>query len=344
MPLSNPLQKMRAPNPEETSAKTTIFVTGIAGYLGRVLLPYLEQDPNISRVIGVDSKPLNIRNSEKTEFHQLDIRHPSIGPLLADADILVHLAFILMRLPGSRDVDDINVQATQSLCRAAVESGIKKIIITSSVVAYGLHADNPDVLTEESPLRPNQGLYYSRAKAANERYLDELARQHPDIILTRLRPCTVVGPNADLENMASLKSKTAVTVRGFDPPIQLLHEDDMASALYHVIKHDSPGIFNVTSDEPRTIQALLKSRGGKTVSLPYMVAKTLMGIAWTVGLSNFAPEWIDLSRFTLIASNEKLKSTGWSPEYTTQAAYLDLLSNHDRPTNLKDSDKASSLR
>lgn len=344
MPHSDDIRPVRQQNPVKGSQQTTIFITGLAGYFGRVLLPYLEKNPAITRIIGVDSRPLNVTTGGKTEFHQMDIRSRAIEPLLADADILLHMAFILMRLPDSRNVDEVNVRATQSLCRTAVESGIKKIIFTSSVVAYGMHADNPDVLTEASPLRPNQDLYYSRAKAANERYLDELAGQHPDIIFTRLRPCTVIGPNADRGNMASLTGKTAVTVRGFDPPIQLLHEDDMASALYHVIKQDLPGTFNVTSDEPRTIQALLDSRGGKTVSLPYRLAKTLMRIVWRLGSSNFAPEWIDLSRFSLVASNQKLKSTGWSPQYTTQDAYLDLLSHYDLLPDVTASGKARGVR
>lgn len=306
----------------------TVVITGVSGYVGRVLLPYLEQDPAIDRVIGIDRRsPENNAVGDKFVFHQFDIRDPGIEAALAGADVLVHLAFVLMRLPGSDEVeiDDINIGGTRAVCQAAARQGVRKLIFTSSVVAYGLHADNPVPLTEASPLRPNAGLYYSRAKAAVEHYLDAFEAEHPEMIVTRLRPCTVVGPQADPAQMASLASSTAVLVRGADPLYQLLHEDDLARALHLVIRQDAPGSYNVTSDEPHTLRELVQSRGGRVLALPYFVVRGVMWLLWRLGLSVFAPEWVDLSRYPLVASNEKLKGLGWVPRYTTTEAFTSLL-------------------
>lgn len=307
-------------------AAKTVVVTGISGYLGQGLLPLLEQDAGIERVIGIDRQPMgSVDAAGKLQFHQLDIRDPELEGLMAGADTLVHLGFILMRLPGEQEIEEINVKGAQGVFEAAARQGVHKVIHTSSVVAYGLHPDNPVPLTEESPLRPNPGLYYGRTKAAVERYLDSFQRDRPGIIVTRLRPCTVVGPRADPAQMASLVSPVTPAVRGADPLYQLLHEDDMSSALHLVIQKDAPGVYNVTGDEPRTLGQLSRLRGGQVFSLPYFVVRSLMWFLWRTGRSPFAPEWTDLVRYPIVASNEKLKGLGWVPQYTTAEALLALV-------------------
>jgi UDP-glucose 4-epimerase len=125
--------------------------------------------------------------------------------------------------------------------------------------------------------------------------------------------------------MASLTSDPTPLVWGCDPPIQLVHEDDMARALYLAITRDLPGVYNVVSDEPQTLSALVRLRGGRTVNLPYAAIKALMSVAWRLGRSTFAPEWVDLSRYTLVASNARLKAAGWEPQYTTAQAFRALI-------------------
>ncbi len=306
----------------------TIVVTGISGYVGRVLWPYLAQDAGIERVIGIDNRPFEGQvDGSKLTLRRFDIRDPQIEDALTGADVLVHLAFVLMRSPGAdeREIDAINVEGARNVFQTAVRQGIRKLIFTSSVVAYGLHPDNPIPLTEDAPLRPNAGLYYSRAKAAVEHYLGELEAGHPETIVTRLRPCTVAGPQADPAQMASLVSSTIPTIWGADPHYQLLHEDDLARALHLVIRKNAPGIYNVTGDEPRTLSQLVRSRGGRTISLPYALVRGLMWLTWRTGASVFAPEWADLSRYSLVASNDRLKGLGWMPKYNTADTFAALL-------------------
>jgi UDP-glucose 4-epimerase len=259
----------------------------------------------------------------------MDIRDPGVEAVLQGVDVLVHLAFVLMRLPSSQDIDSVNVQGTRSIIQAAARQGIRKLVITSSVVAYGMHADNPVPLLETSPLRPNQGLYYSRAKAANEAYYDSFQRENPEIMLTRFRPCTVVGPNAPADQMLSLTAAFLPLVRGANPAIQLVHEQDVASALHLAIINDLPGVYNLTSSEPLTLLDLSRMRGSKTISLPFTLVKILMALTWRTGQSVFAPEWADLSRYSLVADNSKLINAGWKPEFTTGEAFMNLLNKQD---------------
>lgn len=311
--------------------RKTIAITGISGYVGKTLLPFLENDSEIARLIGIDIQvdPQH-RVSDKVEIHQLDVLDPKLDELLDDVDIFIHLAFQLLRLPGTskKHAEQQNIENTQNVFEAAARQKVDKLIFTSSVVAYGIHPDNPIPLTEDSPLRPSPNIYYSRAKAALEQYLDEYEEQHPEILVTRLRPCTVIGPNADPSQMVSFTNDTAALVSGYDPPYQFLHEHDLAQAIYLAIKNDLAGIYNVAGDEPLKLSQLAQSKpGGRVISLPYGVFRFLAWLSWQTGSSVFAPEWLDLARFPLIVSNQKLKQRGWSPKFTTIEAYHDLIAS-----------------
>lgn len=312
--------------------RKVIAITGISGYFGRVLLPLLEQDDTVERVIGIDCRPLSARLPEKVQLHLKDVRDPTVEKLLQGTDVLIHMAFVLMRPPGVRqkEIEERNIQDALAIFKAAARQGVRKIIFTSSVVAYGLHPDNPVPLTEESPLRPNAGLYYGRAKAAIEQYLDKFEKEHPEIVVTRLRPCTVVGPRADPAQMASLVNPTTILVRGANPLYQLVYEDDLARALYLAVQKDLPGAYNVAGDAPLTLRELAELRGGRIITLPYLVVRALMGAIWRIGRSPFAPEWTDLLRYPLVASNEKLKGLGWAPQYTTAGALTTLLATREQ--------------
>jgi len=309
----------------ESMKTNTIAITGAAGYFAQCFIPRLERDANIERIIAIDrQEPARLDEWDKVIFHKMDIRDPELGHLLKGVDILVHLAFVLMKLPGAKDIDDINIAGSRNVLSLAAAAGIPKIVFTSSVVAYGIREDNPVPLREEHPLRPNTDLYYSRNKAAVESVLHTIASENPSMQVTILRPCTVVGAHADPASMASLTSKTITLVRGFNPLYQLVHENDVASALHLAIKRDMPGTFNVCSDEPRTLADLAEAAGKRTMALPLALVKPMFQLLWSLKATVFAPEWVKLTQFPIVASNEKLKTSGWKPEFTTTEAFLDL--------------------
>jgi UDP-glucose 4-epimerase len=308
--------------------KKRIFISGVAGHFARGLLPLLEKDPTVETIVGIDRQEPPAGLSKKLEFHPLDARDPAAGALLKGCHTFVHLSFVLLRRPGQTDMDEINIGGSRNLMNAAVAAGVKKIVFTGSVVGYGLHADNPFPLTEESPLRPNMDLYYSKAKGMVEQHLDELEITNPGMIITRLRPCTVAGPKTDKARMASLITRMGILIKGWNPPIQLVHENDVAQAMHLAVSKDLPGAYNVTGDDPRTLKELYAVSHARITELPLPIARTMMGLAWSAGQSAFSADWIDLSRYSLVASNRKMRKAGWKPQYTTLQTFQEVLRAH----------------
>jgi UDP-glucose 4-epimerase len=127
----------------------------------------------------------------------------------------------------------------------------------------------------------------------------------------------------------SLISNTLIMVKGYNPPYQLVHEDDVASAIHMAIKENLHGAYNVTGSEPVPLKDLVEERGGSVLALPLGILRPLTWLLWRTGQSVFAPEWLDLSRYPLIALNNKLQAAGWSPHYDTRQAYVSLMEAFD---------------
>ncbi len=313
-------------------SRTIVAITGASGYLGKLLVPELQKDRNIERVVAIDVRPpADPFTSKKSEFVKADVRDADIAEAIQGADVLVHMAFKLWRLPDSEDLEEINIRGSYNVFDAAVRAKVKKLIFTSSTVAYGIRADNPIPLTEDHSLRPNEKLYYSWQKATCEKRLHEIQEKHPEIKITILRPCAVAGPNAPPNQFDAYISDPAIVVRGYDPPAQLVHEDDVIQALRMAIHNDLPGIYNVTADDTQSLRQATQSRGGRVLALPLFIIKPLLWLLWRTGKTIAAPEWILMSIYPFIASNDKLRTKGWKPKYTTPAIYDSIVETFGKP-------------
>ncbi|HLJ36576.1 MAG TPA: NAD-dependent epimerase/dehydratase family protein [Ktedonobacteraceae bacterium] len=301
-----------------------VAITGCASRFGRVLLPLLETDPTIERIIGIDLVP-PVGTYSKLEFHAKDVRDTDLQEIFQGCDTVVHLAFIVGR-PYSMSLQEaasVNLAGTWNTCSAAASASVPKLVVSSSIAAYGSLPDNPPVLSEDSPLR---GLYtefyYSQHKHANEIWLDGLQLKYPQLLISRLRPCIVIGPNQVAANSMIQPNRTYFTAKeAYQSRLQLIHEDDLAAAFYIMITHDLPGAYNVVGDGPDSMPNIAASAGFQVIEVPAEMIVQAVDTAWKEGKTTLGPEWVSMEG-DIICSNARLKETGlWSPRYTTTQAY-----------------------
>ncbi len=301
-----------------------IAVTGCASGFAKVLLPLLDNDPNIEQIIGIDLVPPTATYN-KLAFHKQDIRDPTIKEILIGCDTLIHLAFIVGR-PFSMPLSEaasINLGGTWNTCKAAAEAGVRKLVVSSSIAAYSTLPDNPVPVTENTPLRGlYTDFYYNQHKHANEIWLDWLQLAFPQLIISRLRSCIVIGPNQSAATSYIQPNKTHFTSPGaYQIRLQLVHEDDLASAFHVMVQNDLPGAYNVVGDDPDSMPDIAAAADLQIVKIPDEMLIQAVKSSWENGASAFGPEW--LGEGTLICSNAKLKATGkWTPKYTTTQAFI----------------------
>src|SRR3954447_23320365 len=175
----------------------TVAVTGPTGDIGKPLLRALDKAREVKRVLGMARRPFDptAMGLRKNEYRRGDVtRREDVDALVKGADVVVHLAFIILAA-GSSESHEVNLRGSRNVFEAAIDAGAKRLVYASSVAAYGFHADNPQPLTEDVPARGTEAHPYSAMKAEVEELLHEVL----DASKTKayiFRPCIVAGPDA----------------------------------------------------------------------------------------------------------------------------------------------------
>jgi nucleoside-diphosphate-sugar epimerase len=175
-----------------------ILVTGVAGYIGSVLVRQLLDKEYFVRGLDIlnfgGESLLGIYNHPNFEFIKGDVRKESdLKIALNDIDAVVHLAAIVgdpacAKQPEiAKETNWLASKKIFELCNASLN--IKRFIFASTCSNYGKMEGNSFV-TENSPLKPVS--LYAELKVKFEKYILE-AEVRPDFSPTSLRFSTVYG-------------------------------------------------------------------------------------------------------------------------------------------------------
>jgi UDP-glucose 4-epimerase len=303
----------------------TVAITGVNSYFAGTLLPRLDRDPEIDRIIGIDVAPWK-GTAKKVTFCREDIRSPKIAGLLKGVDAVYHLAFIVGEIADKEKTRDININGSKNLFSACLQNGVKKVIYTSSMTIYGSHPFQPLGLTEESPLIENQDSYYNSNKIAVESFVKDFFKPYPGITLTIFRAGLLCGPH--INNMFSRlwSLKVSSLPAGRQSYNQFIHEEDLGEALHLALKKDIPGVYNVTADDAIPTAWCFRAAGVRIVPLPTPLLKVVSRAGFALGLFPAGQGWVTLGEYTIFGLNQKFKdATGWRPKYSSEQTFRSFL-------------------
>lgn len=316
--------------------KKVVLVTGVAGYWGRRVVTQLLAKPSF-RVLGVDATvPDNIPDG--LDFIQADVRNPLLVELFKDeqVDTVCHLTFVEANIPTEATFD-LNVMGTMKIFGACTQAGVGKIVLKSNTAVYGAYPDNPAFLTESHPLRGSRDYGYTRHMVEIEAFCNGFRRQAPEVMLTILRFANVLGPTADTPITRFLKGQFTPSLLGFDPMMQIIHEDDVVSALVHAIEHDVPGAFNIAAEGVMPLSRITAL--SSTWRIPILHPLAYWGASLLretrLQLDHQLPIEPDYLRYRWVADTEKMhRELGFYPHYTAEEALREF-AGHKRIARLE---------
>jgi UDP-glucose 4-epimerase len=313
----------------------TVAVTGPTGEIGKPFIRALERQHDITRVLGMARRPFDPKAHgwSKTEYRQGDVLdRAAVDALCAEADIVVHLAFIIVA--GSKQSHDINLEGSRNVFEAAVKAKAQRLVYASSVAAYGFHEENPQPLTEDVPARGTEAHPYSADKAAVEDVLSEVV-ENSNTDAYVFRPCIVAGPEAPLLinsiPYVQLGDRMPGAVRALfdqvpilkpvlpDPgvPFQLVHHDDVATALRSaVLGRGTAGVYNLAGPGEVTMRDLADALGYYTVPIPELAVDATAEIVSRLPFMPDEASWIEAARIPVLMDTAKARSQlKWRPRH-----------------------------
>ncbi len=318
-----------------TSGGLTVAVTGPTGEIGIAFLRALEHSDGVAEVRGMARRPFDphAQGLSKTTYVQGDVLdREAIDRLVAGADVVVHLAFLIFGDP--KQSREINLTGSRNVFEATAVSGAKRLVYTSSVAAYGFHESSPLPLHEDLGPAGTEDFYYSAQKAELEATLLEALAGTP-VEAYVFRPSIVGGPEspalvtnvpyigtpaalpAVLRNLVDRLPKPGPVILDPGTPLQLVHADDVADALVKAVEgHGAPGYYNLAADGEFTMSDLARELGWRCVTVPEIAVDVTAELVKRLPAMPSQAAWIQTARVSVVMDTSRAREVlGWSPRH-----------------------------
>lgn len=312
-----------------------VVVTGATGNVGTSVLEALAGESTVQEVVAVARRPGG-RSYPRTTFVGADITQADLEPIFHRADVVVHLAWLIQPGRDESVTYGVNVVGSERVFAAAVLAKVPALVYASSVGAYS--PGPKDRRVDES--WPTEGIptsFYSRHKAAVERRLDRLEREHPELRIVRLRPGLIFKREAATE-IRRLFAGPLLPGRLLAPELipivpdlprlrfQAVHSLDVGDAYRRAIVTDVRGPFNIAAEpviDPAELARIFKAR---PVRLPVAAVRAAAAATYALRLQPTEPGWLDMALgVPLMDCARAERELGWTPARTSTEALTDLL-------------------
>jgi UDP-glucose 4-epimerase len=302
----------------------TVAITGISGNLGKKLARLLHGE---SHVVGIDRRPFRERPKD-VEHHQLDIRKNRVEDVFrrGGIDALAHLGIVHDPRVRSSEAHSFNVAGTQRLLDMAARHGVRKVVLLSSANVYGPAPGNPNFLNEDTPLLGAARFPGVRDLVEMDMYVQGFMWKHPEVETVILRPVNIVGPTVRNAPSNYLRLERPVSVLGFDPMVQLIHEDDVCRAISLALRPGVRGAYNVTGPGELPLSTVLRELGREPIPIPHFLVRPIVRRLFESRLSSFPPGEVDYIQYLCAVDGSRFaKDTGWSAAHSLRETIRSVL-------------------
>jgi UDP-glucose 4-epimerase len=302
-------------SPGDGSERITVAVTGIAGNLGLALARHLA--PSVD-LIGIDHRPFP-EERLGVEHWQADLRKARVEEPFAArrVDALVHLGIVHDRDLPSTEVHEMSVVGTRRILDLCERHGVRKVVVLSSANVYGPAPDNSSFLPEETPLLATARRGDMRDLIEVDMVAQSFLWRHTDLETVIVRPVNVVGPTVRNAPTNYLRLARPFTALGFDPMLQLIHEQDVCRALALALRPGVRGVFNVVGPGELPLSAILRELGRDPIPVPHFLLRPVLRWLQDERGGVFPSDEVDHLQFSCTVDGSRaVRELGWAPRKT----------------------------
>jgi UDP-glucose 4-epimerase len=294
-----------------------VVITGICGRMGQLLARKLHRK---LPVIGIDRRRFEGK-PEDIIHYQIDVRRRKTQDIFRAGNIraVVHLGVMHNLRESDRTHHSWNVVGFQKLLEYITTYKVPKLVVLSSAMLYGPSPDNAHFLTEDAPLLGAQEFFQIRDLIDVDMLAQSFFWKNPGVETVILRPCHILGR---VRNAASnyLRMERPITVLGFDPMLQVIHERDVVEALMIALEPGARGIYNLRGPGELSLSRMLHMLGRKPLPVPGPLINNVLGRMWNYRATRFPKEELDHLRYICLVDDSRArKELGFVPKYGIDA-------------------------
>jgi UDP-glucose 4-epimerase len=302
-----------------SSPPNRVLITGVSNPLGAEVARRLA--PQVPVLFGCDiADPISAL--EEMDFVHADTRHAAIGKLVRQLhiDTVVHLAVMVDSPHDERSIHETNVIGTMNVlvgC-SAPSSPVRRLIVKSSQAVYGAGPTDPSFFSEDMTSAERTASFVTRELVEMEQLVNEFALRYEPCQVSVLRLGFRVSEDTTLARYLSLP--IVPTFAGFDPRLQLLHEDDAADAIVRAVMGEHAGVFNVAAEGVVLLSQAIAIMGGKAAPVLFPYGRWMARLALRALTRVDLPGYLaDVIAFGSVADCSRLEAEfGWRPSLTSR--------------------------
>jgi UDP-glucose 4-epimerase len=293
-----------------------VVITGICGRLGRRLARQLHRQ---CPVIGIDRRPFPDRPKD-IDHHQVDVRRKKTRDIFRRGDIsaLVHLGVMHDPRDSPEEHLTFNIGGFQKLVEYVKLYDIPKLIVLSSANVYGPRPDNPQFLNEDAALVGAATFPALRDLVELDMLAQSFFWKHPQTETVILRPTHILGT---VRNAPSnyLRLKVVPTLMGFDPMVQVVHQDDVVNSILMALRPGARGIFNIAGPPPLSLSQALRTLGRTQLPVPHPLAKMGIDRLFRLHVTSFPAQELDFIRYVCMVDDARAREVlGYAPRFSLE--------------------------
>jgi UDP-glucose 4-epimerase len=116
------------------------------------------------------------------------------------------------------------------------------------------------------------------------------------------------------------------TIAGFDPMVQLIHEEDAARAMALALRPGVRGVYNVVGPGELPLSAVLRELGRQPLPIPHLVARPILDKLFQWRLASFPSNELDHLQFLCTVDGSRAeRELGFRPSYTLRETIRSVL-------------------
>jgi UDP-glucose 4-epimerase len=294
-----------------------LLITGIATPLGRRLA---RRFAGSFAVCGVDARPWAGRPRE-ISMQVADLRKRDFEEVMRSErpHAVVHLGVRREMRGDERARHDLNVRGTKRLLDLCAAFGVSQLVVISTSTVYGAAPENPLYMREDEPLSASRSYPEIRDRVEVDALASAFVWRVPEVRTTVLRPVHVLGPHSTGMLADYLRRARPPSVLGYDPLMQLIHEDDWTESIALTLTRGVRGVFNVTGAGQVPLRTAIAEMGSVPMALPEFVMRPWIRAGFAAGVLPWPEGAIDYLKFPVTISGEAfVQATGWKPLFSLE--------------------------